>query len=126
MLKFMENHQGSVSRLMDGFTWEKASDYVKQKRWREDLNKDTPKPQAAPAPPPQTTVEKPAAADAPPPPKPQVEPKGISMAAPAEEEPANAAATDVPWIDGCAMEWSSLVPPPPVHIPLSTQSALKP
>ncbi|MCK6474721.1 MAG: hypothetical protein L6R28_23620 [Planctomycetes bacterium] len=35
--KFLEEHQGSLSRLLKDFTWEKASDYVKNKRWREDI-----------------------------------------------------------------------------------------
>ncbi len=40
--KFMGTHFGSMSRLLNGFTWEKATDYVKQKRWREDLRKPVP------------------------------------------------------------------------------------
>ena len=35
--KFLREHRGSVMRLLDGFSWNKASDYVKKKRWREDI-----------------------------------------------------------------------------------------
>jgi len=35
--KFLAEHKNSVSRLLKDFTWEKASDYVKSKRWREDI-----------------------------------------------------------------------------------------
>jgi hypothetical protein len=35
--KFLAEHRNSASRLLKDFTWEKASDYVKNKRWREDI-----------------------------------------------------------------------------------------
>ena len=34
---FMKEHQSSLTRLLNDFTWVKASDYVKSKRWREDI-----------------------------------------------------------------------------------------
>lgn len=35
--KFLREHRGSVTRLLNGFSWEKASEYVKNKKWREDI-----------------------------------------------------------------------------------------
>lgn len=34
---FLREHKSSILRLLDGFSWTKASDYVKRKRWREDI-----------------------------------------------------------------------------------------
>jgi len=39
---FMDEHQESLKRLVSGFTLEKATDYVKNKRWREDLKDGKP------------------------------------------------------------------------------------
>jgi hypothetical protein len=35
--KFVREHQGSLSKLFTDFTWEKASQYIKNKEWRKDL-----------------------------------------------------------------------------------------
>lgn len=37
VLKFLRDHKESVTELLSSFTWGKASDYVKNKRWREDI-----------------------------------------------------------------------------------------
>ncbi len=34
--KFMREHQGTLSKLFTDFTWEKASQYIKNKEWRKD------------------------------------------------------------------------------------------
>lgn len=35
--KFVREHQGSLSKLFTDFTWEKASQYIKNKEWRKDI-----------------------------------------------------------------------------------------
>ena len=35
--KFVREHQPSLSKLFTDFTWEKASQYIKNKEWRKDL-----------------------------------------------------------------------------------------
>jgi hypothetical protein len=35
--KFLTEHKDSAGRLLQDFTWDKASDYVKNRRWREDI-----------------------------------------------------------------------------------------
>jgi hypothetical protein len=35
--KFLAEHRGSASRLLKDFTWEKAGEYVRNRRWREDI-----------------------------------------------------------------------------------------
>jgi len=35
--KFVREHQGSLSKLFTDFTWEKASQYIKNKEWRKDF-----------------------------------------------------------------------------------------
>jgi hypothetical protein len=37
VVTFMKEHQGSLNRLLTDFSWAKASEYVKSKRWREDI-----------------------------------------------------------------------------------------
>ena len=37
VMKFLREHKGSVSELLNGFTWVRVSEYVKQKKWREDI-----------------------------------------------------------------------------------------
>lgn len=37
--KFLSEHTESVTELLSSFTWDKASEYVKTKRWREDIAK---------------------------------------------------------------------------------------
>jgi len=37
VLRFLSEHKESVTELLSSFTWEKASEYVKNKRWREDI-----------------------------------------------------------------------------------------
>lgn len=43
--KFMREHQGSLTRLFTDFTWEKASQYIKNKEWRTDFADDRKKAQ---------------------------------------------------------------------------------
>jgi hypothetical protein len=33
---FLKEHKASLSKLLQNFTWEKATEYVKMKKWRED------------------------------------------------------------------------------------------
>jgi len=35
--KFLREHSGSLNRLFTDFTWEKASQYIKNKEWRKDI-----------------------------------------------------------------------------------------
>ena len=37
VMKFLREHKESVTELLDGFTWQAASEYVKDKKWREDI-----------------------------------------------------------------------------------------
>jgi hypothetical protein len=39
VLNFLREHKESVTELISNFTWDKASEYVKAKRWREDIAK---------------------------------------------------------------------------------------
>ena len=37
VVKFMKEHQGSLTRLLTDFNWDKASQYIRQRKWREDI-----------------------------------------------------------------------------------------
>ena len=37
VVKFLNEHQGSLTRLFTDFRWEKASAYIKNKEWRTDI-----------------------------------------------------------------------------------------
>jgi hypothetical protein len=37
VVKFLNEHQGSLTRLFTDFRWEKASTYIKNKEWRTDI-----------------------------------------------------------------------------------------
>lgn len=37
VLRFLRDHKESVTELLNSFTWERASEYVKNKKWREDI-----------------------------------------------------------------------------------------
>ena len=37
VIQFLSEHQNSVSRLLTDFSWEKAALYVKEKKWRQDI-----------------------------------------------------------------------------------------
>jgi hypothetical protein len=37
VVKFLNEHQGSLTRLFTEFRWEKASTYIKNKEWRADI-----------------------------------------------------------------------------------------
>ncbi len=43
--KFMREHQGTLSKLFTDFTWEKASQYIKNKEWRKDYEEQRKKAQ---------------------------------------------------------------------------------
>lgn len=110
--KFLEEHQGSLSRLLKDFTWEKASDYVKNKRWREDIEDRKRKergetiaqPEVKPEPKAVVKLEKPAPVPAAPVVKVAEAPKGVVKPAPAVKvaeapAPVKAAVKPAPQLD---------------------------
>lgn len=57
--KFLREHRGTTLRLLMNFSWERASQYIKTKEWREDLKPGGVQVAAAPKPVPPVVVAKP-------------------------------------------------------------------
>lgn len=109
VLKFLREHRGTMMNLLSAFSWDRASQYVKTKEWRKDLeDKKTPeKVEAAPIRTEAVAVKR----------EPPVAPKTVVQAAPikpaapapvqAPKAPAKPAPLLFPWLDRAATVYST-------------------
>ncbi|MCW8133676.1 MAG: hypothetical protein KIS92_25245 [Planctomycetota bacterium] len=109
VLKFLREHRGTMLSLLNSFTWDKASQYVKNKEWRKDLEKakEKEKEEARPQPEVSATTGSRSEVDVTPvppkvvpvpAPKPQIKPTPMSLSVP-----------EYPWLSKGAEVYSAPV-----------------